>query len=101
MRNGNLAIIPLSPSDKTPSGIFIPQTAKEGALRFGKIHEAGKGEFVQGQFLECDLKKGDEVIFDISHSEPITVDGETYFICNMADVIATVSAKHLSVVPSK
>lgn len=99
MRNGNIAIIPLVPSDKTPSGLFIPHTAKEGMLRFGRIIEAGKGELVQGQFVECDLKKGDEVIFDISRSESVTVDGETYLICNMVDVIATVSAKHLSVVP--
>lgn len=99
MRNGNIAISPISPSNKTPSGIFIPQTVKEGALRLGRIIETGKGELVQGQFVECDLKKGDEVLFDITHSEPVELDGNTLLICNMIDVIATVSAKHLSVVP--
>jgi co-chaperonin GroES (HSP10) len=46
-----------------------------------------------------DLKKGDEVIFDISHTEPVLIDADQLFICNMVDVIAVVSAKHLSVIP--
>lgn len=101
MRNGNVAIKTLAPAEKTPSGIYIPKTASEGSLRLGKVVEAGKGELVQGQFVECDLRKGDEVLFDITHSASVSVDGETLFICNMVDVIATVSAKHLAVVHPK
>jgi chaperonin GroES len=99
MRNGNVAIELLTPQDKTMGGIFIPTTVRQGNLRFGKVVEVGPGELVQGQMVEMDLKKGDEVIFDISHTEPVLIDADQLFICNMVDVIAVVSAKHLSVIP--
>jgi chaperonin GroES len=100
LRNGNVAIELLEPESKTPGGIFIPQTVRQGILQYGKIVAAGPGELVQGQFIENDLKKGDEVIFDSSHSEPVKVDGKMNYICNMVDVVATVK-KNLSVVPDK
>jgi chaperonin GroES len=100
MRNGSVAIELLEPEEKSKGGIFIPITVRQGKLQFGKIVEAGPGELVQGQMVEMDLKKGDDIIFDASHSEPLTVDGKTLYICNMVDVIATVKAKRLSVVPA-
>jgi chaperonin GroES len=99
MRNGNVAIELLAAQDKTRGGIFIPTTVRQGILQHGKIVSAGPGELVQGQFVEMDLKIGDEVVFDSSHSEPLVVDGNTLYVCNMVDVIAVTSAKHLSVVP--
>lgn len=99
MRNGNVAIELLEEQSKTPGGIFIPQTVRKGILQYGKIFAVGPGELVQGKFIEMDLKKDDEVVFDSSHSEPVQIDGKTVYVCNMVDVIATVSAKHLSVVP--
>lgn len=99
MRNGNVAIELLAPRDKTPGGIIIPNTAREGILRYGRIIAAGPGELVQGQFIDMDLKIGDEVVFDSSHSEPVIVDGNTTYVCNMVDVLAVVQVKHLSVVP--
>lgn len=98
MRNGNVALKLLNPNNTTPGGIFIPETIKQGTLRLAKVLAAGPGEPVQGIMKECELKAGDEVVFDSSRSEPISVDGEEVFVCNMIDVLATISAKHLSVV---
>lgn len=98
MRNGNVAIVVEDTGmGKSAGGIFLPGTEKKGALRIGKIVEVGPGELVQGQFIKTDLEKGDEVVFDASHSEPLSVNGEVVWICNMVDVIATI-VKHLSVV---
>jgi len=99
MRNGNVAIELVAPNDKSRGGIYIPTTVRQGILQLGKIIAAGKGELVQGQFVEMDLNVGDEVVFDTSHSEPLVVDGNTVYVCNMVDVVATISGKHLSVVP--
>ena len=100
MRNGNIALEELVSKDRTSGGIFIPMTAmQQGSLRHGKIVETGPGELIQGQFVRMDLEKGQEVIFDISRSEAIEIDGNKLRICNMVDIIATVQAKHLSVVP--
>jgi chaperonin GroES len=100
MRNGNVAIQLMNEQSVTPGGIVIPQSVKRGILQYGKVFSVGPGELIQGKFIEMDLKKDDEVIFDSSHSEPVQIDRNTIYICNMFDVIATVSAKHLSVVPA-
>lgn len=100
MRNGNVAIEQLAADERSSGGIYIPTTAiKIGNLRMGRIVETGPGELVQGQFVAMDINKGDEVIFDISRSEALEVEGKKLVICNMVDIIATISAKHLSVVP--
>lgn len=99
MRNGNVAIKLSAPQDKTRGGIYVPTTVRQGILQLGRIIAAGPGELVQGQFVEMDLQIEDEVVFDTSHSEPLVIDGETVYICNMVDVVATVSGKYLSVVP--
>jgi len=99
MRNGNVAIELLAPQEKTSGGIYIPTNVSQGKLQYGKIVEAGPGELVQGQFVDMDLKKGDEVIFDSSRTEQIEIEGIRLHICNMVDIIATVNAKHLSVIP--
>jgi chaperonin GroES len=99
LRNGYLAIEQLGPDEKTSGGIIIPTTIRQGTLRFGKVIEVGPGELVQGQFVKMDVEKGNEVIFDMSRTAPIQIDGKDLVICNMVDIIAVVSAKHLSVVP--
>lgn len=100
LRNGNVAIELLEPDTMTSGGIFIPQNIRRGILQYGKVVAAGPGELIQGKFIENDLKKGDEVIFDSSHSEPVQVDGKTNYICNMVDVVGVIN-KNLSVVPEK
>lgn len=99
LRNGNVAIKLLEPNEKTPGGIFIPGTVRKGILQYGRVIDAGPGEIVQGKFVDMDLKKDDEIIFDSSHSEPVSIDGQLTYICNMVDVIAIVNPRHLSVVP--
>lgn len=100
MRNGNVALEMLAADQRSAGGIYIPTTAiQRGNLRHGRVVEVGPGEMVSGSFVDPKLDKGEEVIFDVSHSETIEVDGKKLTICNMVDIIATVSAKHLSVVP--
>jgi co-chaperonin GroES (HSP10) len=100
MRNGNVALELLDEQSQTPSGLFIPQTVRKGNLQCAKVFATGPGELIQGTFVQMDIEKDDEVVFDITHSEPITVDGKTLYVCNMVDVVAIISAKHLSIVPS-
>lgn len=100
MRNGNIALEESAADERTSSGLYIPQTVgRKGSLRFGKVVEVGPGELVQGIFVNVDFEKGQDVIFDASRSEIVEVDGKKLTICNMVDIIATVNAKHLSVVP--
>lgn len=100
MRNGNVAInVQEGGMGQTSGGIFLPQTSKPGNLRIGKIVEVGPGELVQGTFTKPELEKGEEVVFDASHAEPLSVNGDTVWICNMVDVIACIKMQRLSIVP--
>jgi len=90
LRNGTVALKEILPSDKTESGIYIPETVEKGPLRVGEILETGPGELIQGRFVEMDLKVGQQVVFDIGHTASIDLDGRSYIICNMVDVIATI-----------
>lgn len=101
MRNGNVAIDMYDAQmGQTSGGIYLPSVGKPGALRIGKIIDIGPGELVQGQFVKPNLEKGEEVVFDSTRSEPLSINGETIWICNMVDIIACIP-KNLSVVPSE
>jgi co-chaperonin GroES (HSP10) len=100
MRNGNIALEEAAADERTTGGIYIPTTVgRKGSLRFGKVIETGPGELIQGLFVKVDFEKGQDVIFDASRSEIIEIEGKKLTICNMVDIIATISAKHLSIVP--
>ena len=99
LRNGNVAIEEAAADEKSEGGLYIPKTvSQKGNLRFGKVIDVGPGEYVQGFYVPMDIEKGNQVIFDISRTEPIEVDGKKLIICNMVNVIA-VMATRLSVVP--
>jgi len=102
MRNGNLALEELASDEITSGGIYIPNTvSRKGNLKLGKVIEVGPGELIQGQFVKMDIEKGQKVVFDSSRTEIIELDNRKLTICNMIDVIATISEKHLSIVPPK
>jgi chaperonin GroES len=94
MRNANVCIALIDSEGKTKGGIIIPSTVRQGILQLGRVIAAGPGELVQGTFKEMDLKVDDEIIFDSSRSEPLVVDGDTVYVCNMVDVIAILTGKH-------
>jgi len=101
LRNGNVALQEVESKETTESGIIIPVTVKKGPIRIGKVIEVGPGELVQGQFVEMDLEKGQEVLFDYTKTGSVVLGEETYIICNMVDILGIISKTHLSVVPKK
>ena len=74
-----------SPEEKTSSGIFIPDTAKEKQLE-GKVMAVGKGL----PDAPMTLKKGDKVLFGKFSGTEIIIDGKDYLIMKEADVLAII-----------
>jgi chaperonin GroES len=74
-------IEPVAAEQKTASGIFIPETAKEKPLK-GKVVAAGSGKIDE----PMTLKVGDEVLFGQYSGTEIKLDGTTYLIMREADV---------------
>lgn len=68
-------------SDKTESGFYLPQDAKEKP-QMAKVVEVGKD-------VE-EVKKGDTVVYPKFGTTEVTVDGAEYMIIKEEDVLAIV-----------
>lgn len=78
--------------EKTASGIFIPDSAKEKPQR-GKVMSVGKGKIREdGTVQPTDVKAGDSILFGKYAGTEIKIDGAEYLIMREDDVLAIVDA---------
>jgi chaperonin GroES len=77
-------IKPVKEAERTASGIYIPETAKEKKKQ-GIVVELGNIEE-----KELPIKKGDTILYAGYSSEELEVDGEKYLILDIKDVIAKI-----------
>ena len=71
--------------EKTASGLFIPDTAKEKPMR-GTVVAAGNGKPDE----PMTVKAGDEVLYGKYAGTEITVDGQEYLIMRESDIFAVI-----------
>ncbi|HEX9711119.1 MAG TPA: co-chaperone GroES [Actinomycetota bacterium] len=76
-------------TQKTPSGIIIPDTAKEKPQE-GEVVAVGPGRFEDGTRVPTDVKKGDRVIYSKYGGTEVKVGGEDYLILTARDVLAII-----------
>lgn len=82
----------LEGEQKTASGLFIPDSAKEKPQE-GKVIAAGKGKIREdGAIQPTDVKAGDTILFGKYSGTEIKIDGEDYLIMREDDVLAVVDA---------
>src|SRR5439155_20932171 len=74
---------------KTPSGIIIPDTAKEKPQE-GEVVAVGPGRFEEGKRVPMDVAVGDKVIYPKYGGTEVKVDGEEYLVLTARDVLAKV-----------
>ena len=76
---------------KTKSGIYIPDSAKERPQE-GKVIAVGPGRLDDdGKRVPMDLAKGDTIIYSKFAGTAFEEDGEEYLIMKEADVLAKVA----------
>ena len=87
-----VVVKPLSEEDsKTPSGIYIPDTAKEKPQE-GEVVAVGPGEpNDSGEKIKPDVEKGDKVVYSKYGGTEIIVEGIEYLILSSRDILAKVS----------
>jgi chaperonin GroES len=78
-------IEPKEAEEKTASGLFIPNTAKEKPQR-GTVVAAGPGKKDE----PMEVKVGDEVLYGKYSGTEIAVDGKDYLIMRLSDILAVV-----------
>jgi chaperonin GroES len=80
----------LEGDEKTASGLFIPETAKEKPQR-GRVVATGKGKVREdGTIQPLDLKEGDEILFGKYAGTEIKIEGAEYLIMREDDVLGVV-----------
>ena len=81
----------LESEEKTKSGIFLPDTAKEKP-QLGKIVAIGPGKtFENGQKVALEVKVGDKVLFAKYAGTEVKLDGEEYTVLKENDILAVVA----------
>lgn len=77
----------LEGEEKTASGLFIPDSAKEKPQQ-GKVIATGKGKVLEdGSVRPLDLRAGDRILFGKYSGTEIKLDGTEYLIMREDDVL--------------
>ncbi|MCK6600968.1 MAG: co-chaperone GroES [Bacteroidetes bacterium] len=83
-----IVVKPAAAEEKTKSGLYIPDTAKEKPQQ-GEIVAVGAGKVADnGQTIPMQLKVGDRVLYGKYSGTEITVDGTDLLIMRESDVFA-------------
>ncbi len=77
--------------EKTPSGIIIPDTAKEKPSE-GEVIAVGEGRLLEnGQIVPLKVKVGDRVVYSKYAGNEFVLDGEDVIILREEDILAIIS----------
>ena len=85
-----LVVKPTQQEEKTKSGIYIPDTAKEKPQE-GEVISVGKGKSNdEGKVFPLDVKAGDKILFGKYSGAEIKLDGEEFLIMREEEVLGIV-----------
>ena len=80
----------LEKEEKTKSGIFLPDTAKEKPSQ-GEVIAVGSGKLLDdGKRLALDVKVGDKIIFSKYAGTEVKFEGTDYLIVSERDILAII-----------
>ncbi len=85
-----VVIEPIEQEDITPSGLILPETAKEKPQK-GKVLSVGPGDRDEnGKYIPMDVKEKDTVLFAKYAGTEIKVDSKKLLILRESDLLAIV-----------
>lgn len=79
----------LEAEEKTKSGIYLPDSAKEKP-QMAEVIAVGGGKVVEGKKQEMSVKTGDKVIYPKYSGDEVKLDGEEYTIIEEDKILAIV-----------
>ncbi|AZO96478.1 co-chaperone GroES [Iocasia frigidifontis] len=82
--NDRVVVQYVEEEEKTKSGIVLPDTAKGEKPQQGEVIAVGKG------CEDCDIKTGDQVVFDKYAGTKVNIDDVEYIIIKVDDVLAVI-----------
>jgi chaperonin GroES len=85
-------IKPETAETTTPSGIIIPDTAKQEKATFGRVIAVGEGRYGdEGDLIPMRVSVGQKVYFNPGWENEVEFGGEKYYLVRESDVKAIVS----------
>lgn len=87
--HNRVVILPDPKSDRTKSGIILPQTAQERPAK-GTVVAVGPGQWEFGQFIIPSVQKGDRVTYTNRTGTEIEHKDETYIVMRDTDIFAKI-----------
>ena len=82
-----VVVKPLEQEEKTPSGIVLPDTAKEKPTK-GKVVAVGPGRYDDnGKLIPMPVSVGDVVVYAKYAGTELKLDGEEYLVMRASDII--------------
>lgn len=81
MLNDNVMVLVESVKTQTASGLYIPETAQEGQILFGKVVEIGEGKLLEnGTRVKMSVEKGETVWFPKFNASKIERENKTFYV---------------------
>jgi chaperonin GroES len=78
----------LPQEEKTKSGIYLPDTAKEKSQQ-GEVMAVGNGKITEeGKTIPMNVKAGDKVLYGKYSGTEVKIDGEEYLIIKESEILA-------------
>jgi len=88
--NDRVLVLRIGEIDKTPGGIFVPDTAKEKPQE-GKVVAVGPGKWDEnGNRIPLEVKKGDRVLFGKYTGNEIKIDEVEHLIMREDDILCII-----------
>ncbi len=87
-----VVVKPIEEEERTPSGLVLPETAKEKPQK-GEVLAVGPGEWNDegDERIPMSVKVGDKVIFAKYAGTEVKVDGEKLLILRESDILAIIT----------
>jgi len=87
---GRAIVEPIEQDEKTASGLFLPETAKEKPQE-GKVLAVGPGDRDDsGKRVAMEVGVGDKVLFAKYSGTEVKVDGKKLLILRESDILAVI-----------
>ena len=88
--NDRVLVKRLESEERTASGLYIPDTAKEKPSK-GEVVAVGPGKIAEnGSRVAMAVKKGDEVLFNKYAGTEIKLDGVDHLVMREEDILAII-----------
>jgi chaperonin GroES len=88
--NDRVLVLRIGEMEKTPGGIFVPDTAKEKPQE-GKVVAVGPGKWDEnGNRIPLEVKKGDRVLFGKYTGNEIKIDEVEHLMMREDDILGII-----------